>query len=140
MREMIRYCRQNDIALTFVSIPCTDYLLLYYEGYDVFIALVNQLLAESGSNVEYVDFNLMRPEYWPGTSTLFSDSHHLNGEGAQRFSEIFCRYFNGEILTEDLFYPSAREKLADLSPGFYGVEASPVFLDEWYFDCQMVVI
>ncbi len=140
VREMIRCCRECGVELTFLSAPISTYRLLCYGHYDDYIALVEQILAESGNGVEYIDFNLIRPEYWPDTSMIFKDPGHLNGNGAQLFSEIFCRYVSGEIPAEDLFYPSVQEKLADLSPGFYGIEVFPVLVDdEWFCDCKLIV-
>lgn len=117
--DMIEYCDKHNVELVFYAIPESDYLNVSRGNYDDYITAVKEILA--GYDVRYVDFNLMRKEYWNNTSELFKDENHLNEKGAILFSELFADYENGLITDEELFYDSMVEKYADLDLQFYGV-------------------
>jgi hypothetical protein len=122
LKQMIAYCDEKGVELTLLSVPVSSYRLMCYQDYDSYISLVRDVIAETGKDVEYVDFNLLKEEYWEDTSTLFMDFSHLNEEGAEQFSRLFCRYVNGELSDEELFYDSVSEKYESVAPKLYGVE------------------
>ncbi|MCR5119912.1 MAG: hypothetical protein K6B44_09910 [Lachnospiraceae bacterium] len=137
--DMIKFCEKHKVALTFFSTPLTSFRLLCYDNYDDFIDKVNGLIKESGSStVEYLDFSLMKEEYWPDTSTLFKDNRHLNAKGAELFSSIFADYINGRLTYDELFHKDIREKFASMEPGFYGTEYREN-ADDTYYDCRLVI-
>lgn len=119
IESIIDYCAERDIALTFVSVPISSYQMMKCGNYDEWIHYVKNTLA--GSGTEYIDFNLMKENYWEDTSLYFYDDNHLNLQGATKFSELFCSYVQGEIAEEDLFYDSIQEKYQQLAPAYYGV-------------------
>lgn len=122
VKKTIRYCNKNDIDITFISIPVSSYRLMCYGEYDDYIAYVNELLKEEGSDAEYVDFNLLKEEYWEDTSVIYKDTSHLNKEGAERFTRIFCDWVNGTKTEEELMYESVAEKYAVMPAAFYGIK------------------
>ena len=122
VKNIVRYCNKNDIDITFISVPVSSYRLMCYGEYDKYIACVNDLLKEAGSDAEYVDFNLLKEEYWEDTAVLYKDSNHLNKEGAERFDRIFCDWVNGKKTGEELFDDSIAGKYASMPAAFYGIK------------------
>ncbi len=71
--------------------------------------------------MEYRDFNLCRPGYFdPLKNDYFEDEHHLNKNGSDAFSKLFCDYYNGLINDVDLFYESYSEKAENLEYDILG--------------------
>ena len=139
VRKMIRYCDRHHVRLTFISVPVSSHRLLCYEHYDDYITYIRDLIDSCGDpDVEYIDFNLMREDYWPENAGYYSDPSHLNINGAEIFSEVFSRYVLGEILDDDLFYSSVREKYESLPADFYGLEYSEVNDGDEYINCRLV--
>ena len=139
IREMIQYCKRHDVSLSFFSTPVSSYRLMCYENYDDFIASTRELIDSCGNpDVEYIDFNLMREDYWQDTAGYYSDMSHLNTRGAEIFSEVFSRYVQGEISDDDLFYSSIREKYESLPAQFYGLEYSEVNDRDEYINCRLI--
>lgn len=58
---------------------------------------------------------------FPDSTSLFSDSDHLNASGAQLFSEVFANFYTGKIPEEELFYDTYHAKLEALPPTIYGL-------------------
>lgn len=119
IRNILDYCRQKGVKITLFSAPMTLFQTAAEGNYDDYIRLASGLAAEYG--VEYVDFNLCRPEYFDFSNDCFSDAGHLNDRGAQVYSRMFADFFTGKIAKEDLFYDSMAEKLAALEPAFLGL-------------------
>lgn len=119
LKDIISFCEKEKIGLTLISAPMTDILLQSIGNYDAWIVYVNQLL--EGTNVKYYDFNLCKDDYFQGTTAYFKDEHHLNGEGANAFSEVFAKFFTGQITEEELFYNSYNEKVANFEPRMLGL-------------------
>ncbi len=139
IREMIQYCKRHDVSLSFFSTPVSSYRLMCYEKYDDFIAYTRDLIDSCGNpDVEYIDFNLMREDYWQDTAGYYSDMSHLNTRGAEIFSEVFSRYVQGEISDDDLFYSSIREKYESLPAHFYGLEYSDDADGDGYRDGRLI--
>ena len=121
LRKMIRFCEKRGIALTFISTPISSFRLMTYGDYDLFINYIRNIIKESGSNVEYYDFNLLKEAYWQDTSRYFYEYSHLNSHGAESFSNLFCSLVRGELSESELFYNSIKEKYQELDPAFYGL-------------------
>lgn len=117
--DMIDYCKEHNIEITLLSTPVTSFLCESYGNYDEYIEFVDNLIKDTG--VRYIDFNLMKEDYWPDTSTNFKDDNHLNQYGAELFSDIFARYINGEIKDDQLFYGSMKEKSETMAAAVYGL-------------------
>lgn len=138
VKKMIKYCDSHNVELTLLSVPVSSYRLLCYENYDGYINFIESIISESVNiKVNYIDFNLMKEEYWPDTSTYFKDDNHLNALGAKEFSNVFCQYVNGDISEAELFYSSIEEKYEVIEPNFYGIiyEVSP---DGEFMNCHMI--
>ena len=123
IKEIIAYCEKKGVQLTLFSAPMTLFQTTAPGNYDDYISLVDSLTA--GTGVRYVDFNLCREEFFPGTPELFADAGHMNAAGAEIFSRVFAEYFTGQIPDEALFYSSMAEKIAAHGPDLLGLS----FLD-----------
>lgn len=119
LEDIIAFCEKEDISLTLISAPMSNYLLAGIENYDEFVKLVQGIVAET--NVDYYDFNLCKEEYFPNTSLLFKDADHLNDDGAETFSYLLADFINGEVSEDELFYGSYNEKLEKLEPTVFGI-------------------
>lgn len=91
LRKIIEYCGKNDIELVCFSSPMPDFRTCGAGDYDSYIQYISGLLAQF--NIPYYDFNLCKENYFSYDSDLFMDDNHLNGVGAEKFSEIFSKFF-----------------------------------------------
>ena len=123
IREIIAYCEKKGVQLTLFSAPMTLFQTAALGNYDEYIAFLGSLT--EGTGVRYVDFNLCREEFFPGTPDLFADAGHMNARGAEIFSRLFAEYFTGQIPEAELFYASMAEKIAAHGPEILGLS----FLD-----------
>lgn len=119
LEDIIAFCNEMNIKLTLISVPMPNYLLADVGNYDEYVKFVQQMVA--GTGVNYYDFNLCKEEYFPNTSLLFMDNHHMNCYGAEKFSYLLCDFIKGEISEEELFYDSYEEKLENLEPTVFGI-------------------
>lgn len=117
--SMIALCKKNNVELTFYSSPEPNFVEIGYGNRDEFDAYIEKLLKDTG--VDYIDFNLMKKEYWEDTTAFFMDEQHLNTVGAEKYSNVFADYINGDITKEELLYNSMSEKAADLDARVYGI-------------------
>lgn len=117
--EIMDFCEQKNIALTFIVTPMTDFLLSSLRNYDDYIETVRKIA--DAREIEFYDFNLCKEDYFPSVSELFKDPDHLNSAGAERFSQLFADFVNGKISEKDLFYPSYAEKLKHQTPAVFGI-------------------
>jgi len=106
--KIIEYCQSNNIELHFIGIPMSDYYLGAIGNYDDFIEATNELLSVYGYN--YIDFNLLKEQYFSGDYQYFRDLNHLNQKGAEVFTPVFCDYYNN-VLDDNIFYSSYEEKI-----------------------------
>lgn len=119
LQDIITFCDQKGISLTFVSAPMPNFLITALENYDDYVMLVQDIIANT--DVDYYDFNLCKEEYFPNTSSLFKDADHMNHYGAEAFSHLFADFINGEIPEDKLFYDSYKEKIEHLDPTVFGI-------------------
>ena len=120
LEDIIAFCAKRNIPLTLVAAPMSDYRLTGFGDYDRYIELVQSLI--EGTDVDYYDFNLCKEEFFPSTSSLFMDDHHLNCHGAERFSSLFADFLNGEISEDELFHESYAERAACMEPTVFGIK------------------
>ena len=83
-------CEREGVDLVVVGMPLPVFDL--YDYGDKYFELYEQLrghLAERG--VEYYDFNLASADFFYPNHDYYSDSQHLNYDGAAAFSEAFAR-------------------------------------------------
>lgn len=119
MNKIMDYCEKEDIALTLVAAPMPNYLLVGGGNYDEYVSFVNDLIKDR--DVDYLDFNLCKEEYFPNDCTLFRDENHLNGAGAEVFSHLFADVVNGKLDMDDITYDTYQEKIDNIDPMVFGL-------------------
>lgn len=119
LADIIQFCDKNEIELTLISAPMSDYVIAGMQNYDRYVELVRNLIADT--DVVYYDFNLCREKYFSSTSSLFRDADHMNQYGAEIFSRLFADLVNGKISEEVLFYDTYEEKVRNMEPTVFGV-------------------
>ena len=124
LRDIISFCKENDIRLTFVCVPVTDFHMSLITNYDDYVQTINNFLKEY--DVAYVDFNFARPEVSGiDRDSYFNDDNHLNQDGAVVFGRCFADYFKGNIRDDELFYGSYEEKRQLEEPKVLGIRVEP---------------
>lgn len=120
--EIIEYCKQQDIELTLVSTPIQTAILQDMGNYDVYVSYVNNLI--QGRGIEYYDFNLIKAEYFPVSTELFYDDDHINKDGAEIFTYLLGELIKGNVVKQEMFAESFKEKYESLDEGFFGLIVS----------------
>ena len=119
LNRIMDYCEKEKIPLTLIGAPMPDFLLAGVGNYDAYISRIRELIRER--DVDYYDFNLCRPEYFPQDIHLFKDTDHVNCYGAETFSRTFASLVNGDVSPEEMFYGSYQEKMERTEPSVLGV-------------------
>lgn len=109
IQKIIEYCEENNIELTFVSAPMPNFKLVNTGNYDKYVKIIKKLIANT--NATYYDFNLCKESMLDLSGEDFMDVGHLNGNGAEKFSTVFSKFFIGEISKDELFWNSYQEKI-----------------------------
>lgn len=119
LNDIIEFCNERDIQLTFITTPMSDFALTGIGNYDGYVEEIRTFL--QGKGVSYYDFNLCKPEALDLEGIqYYTDDNHLNRDGAELFSEVFSRLFTGQIEEKDLFYSSYSEKTNAQASRIYG--------------------
>ena len=113
LQRIADYCAQQGIRLVMFTAPLPSAYLADTEGYQYFVDYMKAFAAKNGS--EYWDFSLWRDTgtFSPGFED-YSDAHHLNGQGAERFTRVFCRVAAASEAGEDVnvfFFDRVEDKL-----------------------------
>lgn len=113
LNRIAALCAERGIRLVLFTAPLPGAYAADTENYQAYVEAVRGFAAEHGS--EYWDFTLYRD-----TETLdmqvedYADAHHLNGQGAGKFTAVLCdtaaRRAAGEDVTA-LFFDTLAEKL-----------------------------
>lgn len=118
--KIIKLCKKKNISLAFYQNPSTDFYLVEKQTYDDYISLIKNLLSEY--NVPYYDFSLIKSEYLQLADSDFADDNHLNRQGIDKFTKLFCNFYTAtEQEKETMFYSSLAEKHSAQSPRIYGL-------------------
>lgn len=110
--EMITYCQEHDITITFTALPMSDFFIIQGGGvkYDGFVEEILEVIESSGGKVDYWDFNLAKKKYLDLSERDYKDISHLNAEGAKRVTALLADLEikdNADIV----FYDSYEERL-----------------------------
>ena len=114
LRKTVDFCQQNGIRLVLFTSPLPSAYLYNTANYQAYVDALRDFAAEN--NTVYWDFSLYKD-----IDTLnllvedFSDAHHLNGQGAGKFTTVLCDTIARDNAGEDvaaLFFDSVAEKLA----------------------------
>ena len=114
LNKITDFCAENGIRLVLFTAPLPSGYLYNTENYQSYVdALRNFCAAHDG--LEYWDFSLYKLQSEINLKIEdFSDAHHLNGAGAEKFTAILCKTIQRRAAGEsvdDLFYQTVEEKL-----------------------------
>lgn len=112
LRQITKYCNQNNIKLVLVETPLPD-ATLSKENYQPYINYIKEYSSDNG--LLYLNFNLIKKDLMSLCYNDFTDAAHLSGKGAERFTLVFSEIAksivedNGKV--DDFFYNTYLEKL-----------------------------
>lgn len=124
LRRITELCRQAGVELVLVTAPLPNAFADRTENYQAYVDAMRGYAEENG--LQYWDFTLFRD-----TSLLdlrfddFSDAHHLNGQGAEKFTAAFCQVVRAAEAGKDpgeYFFDSLDEKLQAAPDGTFGMD------------------
>lgn len=102
--KIINFCIQNEIELVLVDQPMPDEFLNSIKGYSKYVGDLIEISNQYG--LRYLNFNLLKG--YKKSLEDFSDVDHLNGRGAEKYTEIFCNTVkaikSGSKTMDDFFY------------------------------------
>ncbi len=87
--KMIDFCRENNIELVLVNQPMPRKTMDYVTGYDNYVNFIRQIA--DGAGIKYWNFDLFNGDVGL-TMTDYKDGDHLNGKGAEKYTEFFCNF------------------------------------------------
>ena len=118
INSIIDCCNENNVKITLFAFPISCFQLVIQNNYDEYIDFIKGFI--KNKNVEYIDFNLLKEDYFPYKQSNYEDENHFNIYGAEDFTIILSKYINGEI-RNDAYYSSISEKLSSIKPDYYGI-------------------
>ncbi|MCD8238774.1 MAG: hypothetical protein LUC92_05505 [Clostridiales bacterium] len=134
LKDIAELCEKNDVELTLFIAPMPEITIAGKGNYDEYSGYINEL--SKSLNVEFYDFNYCKPNYFDaGCYDFFKDGDHLNTAGAERFTEVFSLFFTGQIFSDELFYNSLSDKLADEQERIYGIAGLEKSDDDYNQGC-----
>ena len=114
LNKIADFCEENGIRLVLFTAPLPSGYLYNTENYQSYVDALNTFCAARDGLV-YWDFSL-----WRDWDTLhltvgdYSDAHHLNAAGADKFTAVLCDTIRRDAAGEnvaDLFYDTVEDKL-----------------------------
>lgn len=114
LERIARFCESEGIRLVLVTAPLPSAYIQDTENYQSYVEFMRGFAQEHGT--EYWDFSLYRDAETLDIGTEdYSDMHHLNGQGAEKFSAVFAAVAAQSAAGQDvsgLFYDTVQQKLA----------------------------
>lgn len=111
--KIIDYCKANNIELVFVDPPMTDATLSVAGDFQAYVNFVKAVADKN--EIQYWEFNQAKADTIVIERTDYCDSVHLNGFGAEKYTDALTRMLGNEI--SDPFFDSFEEKKAQNPDG-----------------------
>lgn len=116
LRKTTAFCAENGIRLVLFTAPLPSAYLYNTQNYQSYVDALRDFAAQN--DIDYWDFSLYKDRVAIGMGAgQFSDAHHLNGEGAEKFTRTLCDTIARDAAGEDvsaLFCDTVEEKLTEL--------------------------
>ena len=94
-------CKENNIDFFVFAPPYTVYDVLAWK--DEYVEKMMQLKSFFAErNVEYYDFNFIKPEIFKSEEQYFIDFQHMNSAGADAFTSAFAKFLQMRAAGEDM--------------------------------------
>ena len=114
LNKITDFCQENGIRLVLFTAPLPSGYVYNTQNYQSYVDALQGFCAEH-DGLEYWDFSLYRLQSEIDLKLEdFSDAHHLNGAGAEKFTDILCKTIRRRAAGESadaIFYPTVEEKL-----------------------------
>ena len=114
LNKITDFCQENGIRLVLFTAPLPSGYVYNTQNYQSYVDALQGFCAEH-DGLEYWDFSLYRLQSEIDLKLEdFSDAHHLNGAGAEKFTDILCKTIQRRAAGESadaIFYPTVEEKL-----------------------------
>ena len=124
LARITQLCRQEGVEIVLVTAPLPSAFADHTAHYQAYVDAMKTYAAEN--NLQYWDFTLFRdPDLLALEFDDFSDAHHLNGQGAEKFTTAFCQVVKAYKQGQDVdrfFYDTLEEKLLYAPDGTYGMD------------------
>lgn len=108
LKKINELCKTNNCELILLNTPAPAFSILGTKNYFEFDNEIAKISKEL--NIEYYNYNLIKPDLFKSQGDYFSDHEHLNGKGAEAFSKSLATFLK------------LRQKGEDLSKYFYTPE------------------
>lgn len=99
VQSIVDVCRAQDVEVIFVSIPFHPSVLVYAGNYQEIHDFFAAFSAQNG--VPFYDFNLAKDAWLPHDNAFYLDAQHLNGYGAERFTDLLAQVLLDAAAGED---------------------------------------
>ena len=123
LQKIADFCKDNGIELILVTAPVPNAFCANTGNYQAYLTAVQQFADANG--LQFWDYSLYRDASGLGlTVDSFADAHHLNGEGASRFTSVFCDTVEAYRQGEDVstrFFDTLEEKVETAPDATYAL-------------------
>lgn len=101
MDKICRLCKEKNIDLVVFAAPYTVYDVLAWK--DEYVEKMKQLKSFFAErNVDYYDFNFIKPEIFEAKEQYFRDFQHMNSAGADAFSPALANFLSLRAAGKDM--------------------------------------
>ena len=138
LNKIIDFCKEEEIEIIFYSAPMSDFRLRGIGNYDSYITQMKDFLKDK--DVPYYDFNLCRSTFLDLDDGCFMDNHHLNGHGADLFSQVIAEFFGGNMETDHVFWDSYAQKMEQEEDTVFGMICLMTKNEQGSIDAQIVPV
>lgn len=90
LKKISELCKENNCKLILLIPPAPVFQVLKVKNYFEFDNEIAKIA--KNLNIEYYDYNLIKPELFKSKEDYFSDGEHLNSQGAEAFSESLAKF------------------------------------------------
>lgn len=114
LNKIVKLCKDNDVRLQLVS-GITSMMRIYESrGYQEAVDFYNNYAKENG--IVYYNLNYLKGREKIFPDSVMHDDNHLNGEGAEKLSELYAEILKKDMNGEDTstyFYSDLEELKED---------------------------
>lgn len=107
LKKIAELCKENNCKLILLTPPSPVFEVLRIKNYFEFDNEIAKIAKDL--NIEYYNYNLIKPQLFTLKGDYFSDSEHLNSDGADVFSKSLAAFLklrqNGDDMNKYFYTP-----------------------------------
>jgi hypothetical protein len=107
LKKISELCKANNCELILLDAPFPTFQVLKVKNYFEFDNEVTKIAKDL--NIEYYNYNLIKPQLFKLDGDYFSDNEHLNSSGAEAFSKSLAAFLklrqNGDDMSKYFYTP-----------------------------------